>query len=380
MKSKILVFYSGYLPGTNYGGPVTSLFNFTELLGDIYDIYIVTSNHDLKSSVPYPNISDGWNNVGKAKVRYLSDNEFGKIAFSSIIDDVSPALIYVSSIFSAVINEPLYSICKNRNIPMILAPRGELNPNALKIKSFKKSVYLRSLKIRGNLKNVVLQATSVDEKIHISSALGIKDDRILLLSNIPVAQQNKTFLDKSAGKLKVLFIARILENKNLKYAIELVSQLKQDVEFDIYGPLENAEYWKQCEEAIAESPDNISITYKGQLNPAEAKTIYLSYDCMVFPTRFENYGQVIAEALNHDCIPVISQGTTPWDDINDYVAPLAFKIGDDAGFITALSHIADADAAEYTELIRKLRAYASAKTNSEEIKAQYIAAFDTLIN
>ncbi len=380
MKSKILVFYSGYLPGTNYGGPVTSLFNFTELLGDVYDIYIVTSNHDLNSSKPYKDIGEGWNTVGKAQVRYLPNDEFGKTVFLSIVDEVRPSLVYVSSIFSAIINEPLYSICKNRNVPMLLAPRGELNPDALKLKSLKKFVYLKSLLIRGSLKNIVFQATSYEEKLHICSALGVNESRVLLLSNIPVAAQRKSSLEKTAGRLKVLFIARIVENKNLKYAIELVSQLKQDVEMDVFGPIENEEYWNQCKSLIGNTPDNIKIKYKGQLNPAEAKSIYLSYDCLIFPTRFENYGQVIAEALNHDCIPVISKGTTPWDDINDCVAPLAFNIGDNAGFIAALSHIADADTAEYTELIRILRTYASEKTNSENIKAEYIAAFDTLIN
>ena len=61
---KIMVFIGGYLPGEKYGGPVSSISNFVELMGDDYEIRIVCSNHDFKETTPYPNIKSGWNRVG----------------------------------------------------------------------------------------------------------------------------------------------------------------------------------------------------------------------------------------------------------------------------------------------------------------------------
>ena len=61
MKKAIFVYIYGYLPGIKYGGPVTSIFNFTEHFGDEYDVYIVCSDHDHGEEEKYKNIKSGWN-------------------------------------------------------------------------------------------------------------------------------------------------------------------------------------------------------------------------------------------------------------------------------------------------------------------------------
>lgn len=118
---RIAIFYSGYLPGEKYGGPVTSIFNFTELLGQDYEIFIICTNHDLKETTPYNGISPGWNKVGKAQVMYLSDADYGKKKFSEILDEISPNLIYVSSIFSANQTYPLFDLSKKKGDSVIIS-------------------------------------------------------------------------------------------------------------------------------------------------------------------------------------------------------------------------------------------------------------------
>ena len=73
---KLAVSYSGYLPGEKYGGPVSSLYNLTELLGGEVEIFILCCNHDFKDPTPYRDVHEGWNRVGKAQVMYLADAEF----------------------------------------------------------------------------------------------------------------------------------------------------------------------------------------------------------------------------------------------------------------------------------------------------------------
>ena len=41
---------------------------------------------------------------------------------------------------------------------------------------------------------------------------------------------------------------------------------------------------------------------------------FSKYDVFLFPTKGENYGHVIFEALAGGCIPIISD-QTPWNDI-----------------------------------------------------------------
>ena len=101
---------------------------------------------------------------------------------------------------------------------------------------------------------------------------------------------------------------------------------------------------------------------------------------MLFPTLFENYGQVISEAISHDCPVVISKNTTPWDDINDDVAPLASPLESPDLFVKALSDIMHMNNEAYVALIEKLRCYAEKKMNISDIKQQYITMFDAIIN
>ena len=377
---KIMIFMGGYLPGEKFGGPVTSIYNFTELFGDMYEIYIVCKNHDLKEKTPYTNISEGWNAGGKAKVQYLADSDFGFKRFRLLIDEISPDLIYSSSIMSAGMNIPLIRLARKKNIPLLLAPRGELNDSAIKIKAWKKKPYLWLLKSFRLLNQVCIQATSEDELKNCYKHLKISQQQAFLLPNIPSSVVHKNQIDKASGRINIVFVARILPNKNLKYAIQAVNKLQGDVSFDIYGPIENEAYWNECKEEITKAPANVKILYKGKLKPAEAREVYSKYDCLVFPTLFENYGQVIAEAISHDCPVVISKNTTPWDDINDNVAPFAAPLESQDLFVKALADIMHMDNEAYVELIGKLRRYSEKKMNISEIKQQYITMFDAIMN
>lgn len=372
---KIAVFYCGYLPGEKYGGPVTSIFNFTELLGDDNDIYIVCTNHDLKEAVPYSNIQSGWNKVGKVKVLYLPDSECKKPRFSKILDEIQPQLIYASSIFSAKQTYPLFGLSKRKNIPLLLAPRGELNNNALSIKKTKKQLYLLVLKLLRRMTTTFFQATSEEEQKSIIQTLGVDKKKVFLLPNVPSLPQHKKDVHKQPGQLKMCFVGRIVQNKNLLIALQAVSNVDADINFDIFGPCEDKDYWKLCQELIASVPSNITITYKGFVSPREMVTKYADYDCLISPTRFENYGQAIVEAMLHDVPVIISRGTTPWDEIDNQKVGFAVDITDIEGYSKAIKSIADMSAFEYNELIVRLRSYCIKRFDYAKLKTEYNELF-----
>ena len=199
---RVAIFYSGYLPGEKYGGPVTSIYNFTELLGDDIAIFIICTNHDLKETTPYSGIAEGWNAVGKAKVLYLSDTEYRKKKFSEILDEIRPDLIYASSIFSVQQTYPLFSLSKKKGIPLLLAPRGELNNKALAIKGIKKRAYLLSLKILKKMSSTFFQATSEEEVKNIIQNLGVHERKVYLLPNIPTVPISKVSTDKEPNAIE----------------------------------------------------------------------------------------------------------------------------------------------------------------------------------
>lgn len=377
---KIAIFYSGYLPGEKYGGPVTSIYNFSELLGDDNEIFIICTNHDLKETKPYDGIKQGWNSVGKALVLYLSDEKYCKGEFSRIIDEVKPDIIYVSSIFSANQTYPLLDLSKEKRIPLLLAPRGELNDNALAIKRVKKKLYLISLKLLRKLSSTSFQATSEEEKRNIIHNLGVEANRVFLLPNIPMLPVHKEETSKKTGHLKMCFVGRIVENKNLLIALKAVIEVKSYIEFDIYGPSEEKDYWEECQKVIKEAPENIQITYKGALPPAEMRKAYNYYDCLISPTRFENYGQAIVEAMLNDVPVIISKGTTPWDDIEEQGAGYSIPLSDIVGFTKAIDTLSVMDELQYGAQVNRLRSYCEEKFNYLTLKMQYQECFKSLVN
>ena len=72
-KRVILCFVGHYLPGYRSGGPIRSISNLVENLGDEFKIHIICSDRDLSDKEPYANINTNtWKTVGKAKVFYVS--------------------------------------------------------------------------------------------------------------------------------------------------------------------------------------------------------------------------------------------------------------------------------------------------------------------
>lgn len=183
---------------------------------------------------------------------------------------------------------------------------------------------------------------------------------------------------KKAGTVRAMFISRIHEVKNLDYAIKVFSKIKEQGEFDIYGPIESKDYWNKCVELIKKVPDNITIKYCGCINPNEVSKIYSQYDCFLFPTQNENYGHVIAEALANQCPVILSRGTTPWDDI-DEKAGFVCKLYNDDEFINALSKIAAMNAKEYENLMEKTHLYYVEKKKESEAIVGHKAMFESII-
>jgi glycosyltransferase involved in cell wall biosynthesis len=67
---------------------------------------------------------------------------------------------------------------------------------------------------------------------------------------------------------------------------------------------------------------------------------------MLLPTRNENFGYVILEALLAGC-PVILSDQTPWRDLDEKQAGWVIPLGDEAGFVRALDAAIQMDAGDF---------------------------------
>ena len=380
IKRKLCIFIGGYLPAKRYGGPVTSISNLVDNLGDDLDIYIVSHDHDRGDLRRLDGIQYGWNKVGKAQVIYINEKDFKVDNFVNILNEIKVDVIYLSSVFYYQMNFPAIKAAKSLGIPIILAPRGELSDNALHIGALKKKLYFKYVNFKGAFKDISFQATADEEFSNIVKRFGIKKKKVYLLPNLASVSVNKSVINKESGSLRVLTLSRILPNKNTLYSIKLIKKLQGNIVFDIYGPIEDENYWNMCLEEMKNVPGNIKISYRGALDLIESKKIYLKYDCLLLPTEFENYCQVIAESLLHDCPIIISRGTTPWDDVSDFKAGDAIKIGEDDNYINALEKVINMDTESYSELVQNVRQYVNYKIDNEGFKNKYLEMFSGVIS
>lgn len=369
---KILIILTGFLPGKKFGGPPISVDNFCSLMKED-ECFIVTRNHDMGETETYKDIKSGWNDRGNCKVLYLSDKEYGYRKYEEVIKEINPDIIYLQGLFQNCIIPCLF-LAKKHNIPVLLAPRGELCAGAFK-KKYKKVPYIIFLKIFGLLNKVHFQSTSEEETEAIMQHLGITEDRIHFLTNVPsIPKKEYPVPEKQPGVAKFIFISRIVRKKNLKAAISYFKNIEGDVTFDIYGPIEDKDYWQECQDEIKLLPSNIKVNYCGLVSHNQIHETFARYHAFLFPTFSENFGHVIAEALSVGC-PVIISDQTPWNDVEKYNAGWALAIDKEQLFVNAIRALMGYKNNDEGKIRVNSKKYFALKNNLEVIKKRYRTSF-----
>lgn len=96
-KKVILIITGRYLPGYKDGGPVRSVKNLVDCLGEEYQFRILTCDRDHGDTQPYPNVKvNEWNQVGDAQVYYVKPKGFSGSVIRSL--SVEADLLYVCGV------------------------------------------------------------------------------------------------------------------------------------------------------------------------------------------------------------------------------------------------------------------------------------------
>ena len=373
MKNKVLIMYTGYKPAKTYGGIVNSISNIIEACGTEKDFFVIASNHELNDDRPIEGIKTGWNKVDLAEVLYLSNEELNVKNIYKQIEKIKPDVIYLQSLFLYKYLFASIKYANKYNVKIVLAPRGELCKNAFALKKLKKQIYVKALKILGINKKMIYHSTSDEETNCVSKILNVKKEFIKQVSVIPTKtniETNKKIKEKD--KLKCVFISRITAKKNLLKAIEYVNAAKTGVELDIYGFIEDKEYWQKCSNEMQKCK---KVKYCGSLEPKEVVNKFKEYDLFLFPTLSENYGHVIAESMIAGC-PVLISDQTPWNDVKNYNGGFVVQVNNDNEFVNVLNQLVHMDNETYTLIKQGCTKYIKQKIDYEGITKQYLGLLD----
>ncbi len=370
----VLAFTRFYLPGYQAGGPIRTLSNMVDRLGEEMDFRIVTQDRDVNDQVAYPGIdAAGWNPLGQSRVRYLPKPQITLRTLVRIIREVSPDVLYLNSFFDPLFTQRvllLRRLGRLANIPVVLAPRGEFSTGAIALKGRKKNLYLRASRWLGLYDGLTWQASSDLEKQDILRCQPQIDSSCVQLATNLAATGGAVVDDASARKagepLRVCFLSRISPKKNLDYALAVLGHTYADVVLTIHGPREDRTYWAQCEAVRNTLPGNIQVNYSGEVEHQDVVKTLSSHDLFFFPTRGENYGHVIQEALTAG-LPVLISDQTPWRDLEQHGVGWALPLDNPSAFARMIETVA-AWSPEQAQAVReKAMAYAKAKANDSDL-------------
>lgn len=369
MKRKVLVLAGYYVPSVKGGGPIQSIKNLVDNLSDRIEFYILAADRDLGDHQQFQGVATNkWVQVGNAKVFYININELSLRNLAGIINSVSCDVIYLNSFFSYKFSIAALLLRKLKLIPqrpLILAPRGQFNAGALGLKTGKKRLFIKIIKALNLYNGIKWHATAEAEKNDLEAVFGKEADIKIagnLTADYSTLKYNKS-ITKNAGELKVVFISRIHPKKNLKKAIELLKDVKGKIEFNIYGPLEDKDYWAECRQTINILPESITVTYRGVIDHEDIMEVFNDHHVFLFPTLGENYGHVISEAFIGGC-PVIISDQTPWRGLKEMSVGWDLALNNETGFIKALQYCIDLKIEDYDILSRSAFEYGKRMSNS----------------
>lgn len=327
-----------FLPSSKDGGPIKTIVNLINIFSESSNFYVLTGDRDVGDKKTFEKISvNQWTKFNGFNVCYLKNNNFSFSNIMKFSKNIQTSILICGVFNNYVIKTLILKKIGFINKKINILPMGSFSKGAIEIKKTKKYIYFFILRLFNLLKNVDWIVSSEFEKNDLISIFpSIKN--IKILSDLPNKPNSNILLKTSSENLKVIFLSRISPKKNLDYAIKIISQIKFNLEFNIYGNIEDVFYWNQCLLLLNSLPKNIKWNYFGHILPAEVDKAFQTNDVFIFPTKGENFGHVIFEALSNGCIPLISD-QTPWNDINDFSCGRVTSLQKSFDFLDFLNHL-----------------------------------------
>lgn len=125
--------------------------------------------------------------------------------------------------------------------------------------------------------------------------------------NLPYSIKIKksNFKKKISKKIKFLFVGQLIKRKGIDLLIDAINNLDQkylkESFFTIVG---NGKFSKQVKNLLK---NKINLNYFSFQNQKKLKKIYKENDVLIFPSRFDGWGVVPMEAMQHRMFLIISK-------------------------------------------------------------------------
>ena len=365
--TKIFITIPWFVPAFRAGGPVQSVANLVKEFNTDVEYLVFCGDTDLNGAelenikthewTPY----NAWTKVWYARPSKRSET------LVKLVEKEQPDILFVIGLFSWHYNIVPMVFCKG---PVkILSTRGMLHPGALSQKKWKKKIYLELFKMLDFQHKMDFHATDEAEAEYIRAYFG-DPVKVSVAGNFPKKVGLLPLPVKEQGKLRLLSVTLISPIKNILLVLEALGKIKDQVEYAIYGPVKDEEYWDRCLEYIKRLPANIRVHYYKEIEPSRVQEVLEEAHVFILPSKSENFGHALFEALSAGR-PVITSYNTPWKGLLESAAGLNVSVNDTAGVENAIHFFAQMGHEELQKWSRGAAAYAERKVDVEEIREAY---------
>lgn len=379
-KKSILILTDWYEPGFKAGGPIQSCRNFVAAMHDLYQISVLTSDRDIGDKNAYPGIETGkWiSREPGITIYYAAAETLSNKVVEELIESRKPDFLYLNSMYSYHFSiQPMRLLWRKKiTARVILAPRGMLQRGALKFKLQKKKLFIAVLNGLGIPRQIHFHATDEQERKDVLKQFP-RAGRVSVVPNFPGSLSDSTgCIEKIPGRLRCVYISRIIRKKNILFFLKLLNSVPEniDLEFSIYGEVEDEKYWNQAQKVIHVLPGNISVIYRGPLPHEQVIPSLEVNHVFVLPSKGENFGHAIFEAFSAGR-PVLISDKTPWRGLQNFQVGWDIPLDAPEAWLAALREAADADQQCFNSWSEKCRQYAREHRERSDLKEAYIKLF-----
>lgn len=311
---KIVVFNSFFPPAFLGGGPIRTLGAMVTSAPPEFHVSVITTNTDLGRPTPINVVADEWISYANGEVFYSSMKWLHLFRAMHEARSRRPRIIYANSFFDAkfsILPLLLFAVGWLRSDLWVIAPRGEFAPSALKIKGWKKKPYILLFKAARLNRRVYWHASSSAEAADVRRTFGSKARVIIRENDTLLPQQAANPVPSAGSPLKAAALSRVSPVKGIDTLLAGLSHVGSPLILDVIGPPEDKQYYQRCLTIVESLPPHIEVNFNGALPNDQVREVLRQYDVMLCPTKGENFGHAIAEALSSSC-PVLCADVTPW--------------------------------------------------------------------
>lgn len=370
--TKIFITIPWFLPAFRAGGPVQSIANLVNEFTEGVEYYIFCGDTDLNGAALQSITTNEWLKYNNhTQVWYAGPD---KISDSLVkqTEEIQPDIIYIIGLFSWHFNIVPLLFCKGTR--KILSARGMLHPGALSQKKWKKKIFLKLFKLLEFQYKVHFHSTDELEREFIDNYFG-NVTTTFIASNFPNQIGALPIRKKNPGELFLVSIGIVSPMKNILKVIESLENIKGTIHYDIFGAIKDENYADECKAKIKSLPENILVTMHKEIEPRFVKEKLSQAHVFVLPSKSENFGHAIYEALSA-ARPVITSHHTPWNLLKESKAGINILLENgNQELQNAIDFFMNMAEEEYCQWSDGAISYAKQAINLDQIRSEYRRMF-----